>query len=292
MHRTSKYTSSGLQRLDGSIQRKQPTISRKSFRKISDFEGNFLFSNPTYRGMSPEKQALIQQNAQKAFFDWINSNRFLRITTKPHQNRKMYEGIVQNLLISTEIQSVAGPAFGGAGAFDLPVVDVLSRSCVSPFESLHVTGVITSSHQVTEPMPTYCLPYSQPLSQPMSAHYSSHSDDEEVMLPDDCMLYSQPLSPALESSSFMNTLPTFARWFLPTHAVVDDCDEDEVEQPSSASVFPMLQFPGVAETLQQISEIQAQISTVMNEKTVGMSLISIDFEPIDFLPSDECQSDQ
>jgi hypothetical protein len=204
----------------------------------------------------------------------------------------MYEEIVQKLLISVEIQSVARPAFGGEGSYDLPVVFDDPRSCVSPFEGLPVTGVITPLQQFPEHMPTYCMPYSQPLSQPMSAHYSSHSDDEEVMLPDDCMLYSQPLSPTLESSSFMHTLPTFTQWFLPTHAVVDDCDEDEVEQPSSASVFPMLQFPGVAETLQQISEIQAQISTVMNEKTVGMSLISIDFEPIDFLPSDECQSDQ
>jgi hypothetical protein len=282
MPRSSKFTSSGLQRLDGSIQRNHPKVTRKSFRKISDFEGNFLFSNPTYRGMSPEKQALIQQNAQKAFFDWINSNRFLRITTKPHQNRKMYEGIVQNLLISTEIQSVAGPAFGGAGAFDLPVVDVLSRSCVSPFESLHVTGVITSSHQVTEPMPTYCLPYSQPLSQPMSAHCSRHSDGEEGMFPNGCMLYSKPLSPTLDSSSFMHTLPKFAQLFLPTYAVVDECDEDAVEQPNSASVFPMLQFPGLAETLQQISETQDHISRVVNEDTVDMSL-----GPIHFLPSDQ-----
>jgi hypothetical protein len=235
MPRSSKFTSSGLQRLDGSIQRNPPPkVSRVSFPQIGKFEGDCLFSNPIYMRMSAEDQALIQQNAQKAFFAWMMSNRVVRKSTTPMQKRKMYDEIVQKLLISSEIQSVARPAFGGEGSFELPVVivDDPLGSCLSPFDDFLVTGVITSSHgvitsshQVPEPMPTYCLPYTQPLSQPMSADCSRHSDGKKVM-------------------------------------------------------FPFLQFPGVSETLQQISKIQAQISRVVNEDTVDMSL-----GPIDFLPS-------
>lgn len=282
--RSSNFTTSGLHRLDGSIQRKPQMVTGHSFRQIGKFERDCLFSNPTYVGMSAEDQALIQQDAQEAFFAWIMSNRVGGKSTTPMQKRKMYEKIVQKLLISFEIQSVARPAFVGAGAFELPVVDDPSSSCVSPFEGLLVTGVIPFSQHVSKPMPTCCLPNSQP-SQPMSDD-CSHSDGEEGKFSDGCMLYSQPLSPTLESSSFMSKLPTFAQWFLPTDAVEDKCDKHQ-EQPSSASVFQMLHFPSVAETLQQISEIQAQISRVVNDETVDMSL-----GPTDWQQSAEFQPDE
>lgn len=290
---TTKFTTSGLQILAGSIQHQPPKVSRKSLPKIGEFEKDCLFSNPIYVGMSSEHQASIQQDAQIAFFAWIMSNRVDRKSTTSLTKRKMYEEIVQKLLASVEVEGglfpflgmYQAPAFGGGSGFDLPVLDCEEPwLCASPFDGLPVTRVIPSSQVVSEPIPpAYCVPYSESPSHLDMSEMSAdcnHSNIEEEMLPDGCMTFSLPLSPTQDSLSFLHELTSYSLSVLQTEAVVNRIHEDAAEQPNPVSVFEMLPFPGVAETLAEISEIHAQISEVWNHQTIDIML-----GPTDWLQS-------
>jgi hypothetical protein len=250
-----KFNTSGLQRLAGSIQRKLPAVTRKTFSRIRIFEEKFLFSNQTFQEMSEEQKALIQQNAQKAFFAWMMSKRFLRILTKPHQKRKMYEEIVLKLIAYIEIQSVGRPAFVGECSFDLPLlVNELPRSCVSPFADFHVTGVIPcTTNQIT-----LCVP--PPSNAPLVVEKS----------------YRMPFVSSVSVSDLvLPSFPDMSMTFPPPHSDEDGAvtkADSFMSKKESEVFFEQIRNPDVKKTLRKTSKIHRQISEVVNTPNPDASL--------------------
>jgi len=264
MPRSSNFTTTGLKEL-----KNPPRVTRISFPAIHDFEKEILFQNSTYMEMSAELQTTIQQDVQSIFFDWMMSKRVKRQTTTPVVKRKMYENIMEKILASVEVESVTKPAFKGEGNFDLQFVDQSFNSGVCHFENLPVTGVIPFSR----PIQLHCMPYSKPQT-PSSQSVLNFSESEEEMFPDGCMPFSEPLSPTLESLSFINKLQTFS---LPVDPVAADTaatgsTADSSELMNISSVFEILPFPGVADTLRDIWNIQAHISQVLNKPSIDQFL--------------------
>jgi hypothetical protein len=254
MPSSRKFTTPGLKEPDGYIQHQAPRVTRNSYRPIEDFEKEFLFQNPTYMEMSNERQKSIQQEIQSIFFDWMMSKRVKRQTTTHDVKRNKYEYIMKKIILSFELESVAKPVFKCGGDFDLPMFEDLSmveveelRLCVSPL-NLTVTGVIPFSR----PIQLHCMPYSEPLTP------TPQFDSEEGMELD-CMPFSEPLSPTLESMSFLHSFPNLP-FAADTAATVSA--EDSSMLMNTLSVFEILSFPGVDETLSDIWNIKAQISGV------------------------------
>lgn len=276
--RSSKnFITSGLKGPVGTIPH-PPRVTRESFPAIKSFATEFLFPNRTYMEMSAELQKSIQQDVESSFFDWMMHNRVKRQITTHVVKRNKYQDIVKKIILSFELEKVAKPAFKCEGDFDLPMVQVEElRLCASPFENLPVTGVIPFSR----PIQLRCMPNSKPLTHPPQSD-CNFSDSEEEMFPDGCMPFSEPLSPTLESMSFLNALPTFS---LPHLQIAVDTVATESAADSSvlmntSSVFEILPFPGVADTLHDIWNIQVQISRFLNGSSIDQWL-----DPNDWLQS-------
>jgi hypothetical protein len=266
MPRKPRFTTSGLKRHGGTIQRKTQPVTHLNFPKFFVFEILYLISNSKYLGLSIQHQDILRKEIERSFFAWMMEKRKDGETTTPFVKETMYKSIAEKhlALIEEDGPGLFGFLTRGSAAPAFQDVDDLCVTVGGREDSSSVvrfchSGVIpVSPHQIILFFP---MPVSRPLGTDIEV--STHCQPELGKMP-----FSELFDSPVHHSD-LPSFPAFSETFPPPLSPIRHFEKDVTMCPMPVipkeSFLEILANADVSETLREISETQAQISLAFNQ---------------------------
>jgi hypothetical protein len=260
----NRFTTSGLKRHDGTIQRKTQPVTRLNFPQIRRFEILYLISKSKYLGLSQQHQDILRKEIERSFFAWMMEKRKDGKTTTPLVKEMMYKSIAEKHLALIEED---GPGLfdflsgGSAPAFpDFLNLGFMGVGGEEDKDEMTPSPVLKFYHTGLGVIPS--LPNNPPIMLRVPELFCMHK--ESVSIPTQfpfLELFDSPLN-----QSDFPSFPAVSMTFPPAYSdeEIDVADSGTEIMWKRENFLQRFDNPDVADTLRQIADIHDGISKFCN----------------------------